>query len=54
LVYAAEATASAIARQEPTIELKPNFSGIGINLHSALRRFKTWWDKQQRSNSDVE
>jgi hypothetical protein len=54
LAYAAEATASAIANHEPTIELKPNFSGIGINLHSALRRFKAWWGEQQRSNDRVE
>ncbi len=43
LAYTAEATASAIANQEPAIELKPNFSGIGVNLHSVLRKIKTWW-----------
>jgi hypothetical protein len=45
LTYAAEATANAIANQESVIELKPNFAGIGLNLHSLWRKLTAWWKK---------
>lgn len=43
LEYAARATTRAIADAEPVVEMKPNFAGMGINMHSVFLRLKRWW-----------
>lgn len=44
LEHAGRAAARTIADAEPVIEMKPNFAGMGVNIHSALRRLKRWFN----------
>ncbi len=48
LEHTARATAKAMADTEPTIEMKPNFAGMGINLNSVFRRLGRWWSTRRK------
>jgi len=50
LEYAAHVTSGAIVNNEPVVEMKPNYCGMGINVRALLKKLKRWWRDRKESN----